>query len=189
VAARPDPAGRLGALADALGRPDGRAMWSRLTRETRAQSTERTFLETWSGSAAERAQLADRLRAAASHRAVETHAELDSAGQLERLVFEDDRWRLEAARPTTRGASTPEEALRRFTAALEAHDLDALLHLLGDPLRTLVERELNDRLSGLRATVGQPVATDGDHAHVRYDAHHHIDLRRENGQWQVVDFN
>ena len=39
------------------------------------------------------------------------------------------------------------------------------------------------------APARKPVATEGDHAQIRYDARHHLDLRRENGQWQVVDFN
>jgi hypothetical protein len=179
----------LTALADALVRPDPRVLASRLSSATRARLPERSLQDEWPATAAERSQLADRLRAAASRHARAAHAEVESAGQVERLVFEDDRWRLESTRPTALGASTPEEALRRFAAALEAHDLDAFLGLLADPLRTLVERELTERLSGLRATLGQPVATDGEHAHVQYNTHHHIDLRRENGQWQVVDFN
>jgi hypothetical protein len=161
----PDPAAGLKSIADRLAHQPGDA-WT-----------------------VERHQLADRLRAAAQKRAVTVHAEVESGGQVAGLAWEDERWRLTSVRPTARGAPTPEEALRRFTAALEAHDLDSLLHLLGEPLKSLVERELADRLAGLRAIAGKPVATDGDHAQIRYDASHHLDLRRENGQWQVVDFN
>jgi len=183
-----DPAASLRVLADALSRSDPHQLWSKLSASARARTSEAELAAAWAACAAERAQSAGRIRAAAGGQVV-LRAEIEAAGQVMPLAWEDRRWRVASARPSARGAPTPEEALRRFTAALEAHDLDGVLRLLGEPLRSLVERELAERLTGLKAAAGQPVAVDGDHAQIRYDTHHHLDLRRENGQWQVVDFN
>jgi hypothetical protein len=183
----PDPAASLKVLADALTRADPAALWPRMSANTRARVSEAELASAWTESVVERALLADRLRTFG--RASAMRAEVDSGGDLATLVHEKHGWRLSSPRPAARGAATPEEALRRFTAALEAHDLDALLRLLAEPLKGLIERELTERITGLRAAAGRPISSDDEHAQIRYDARHHLDLRRENGQWQIVDFN
>jgi hypothetical protein len=185
----PDPAPSLRSLADVMAAQDADAAWARLDRATRDRLSVAAFRAGFAASAAERADLAAALRRAADRGGVRLTARVGSPAEVASLTRGDEGWRVASPRPTGKGAPTPDEALRRFVQALEARDFDAFLRLLGEPLKSLVERELTDRVSALRGALGKPVAIEGDHAHIRYDARHHLDLRRENGQWQVVDFN
>jgi hypothetical protein len=185
----PAPAVTLRALADALAGADPRAARALLADSVRAQVGEQEFAAAFRASARERANAAVALRSAADHHDWKVHAEVDRGAQLASLVSTEDGWQLESPRFSGRGATTPREALLRFTAALESRDLDALLRILGDPLAGIIERELSERLAGLRAAADKSFEIEGDSAKLRYDARHHLELRRENGLWRIVDFN
>jgi hypothetical protein len=184
-----DPSADLRSLADALAGHDPHAVWARLSDSTRARVPAPAFGRSWTETAAERAALAAQIRRAVEQHAVHLAASVVSDSDVATLEQDPDGWKVATPRPSGRGAPSPDDALRRFLAALEAHDFDAFLRLLGEPLKSLVERELADRVAGLHAAAGKPLVIDGDHAHIQYDARHHVDLRRENGQWLVVDFN
>ena len=184
-----DPTGLLQAWSRAVARNDPHAAYGLLSSATRAQLSELAFTTEWRASAEERQTQATELHAQAGKRAWRETAQVVSGGRTSPVVRESVGWRIGSPRRTDLGAPTPEDALKRFVQALEERSFDAFLRLLAEPLRGVVERELADRLTGLRTAVGKPIAVEGEHARVRYDSHYHIDLRRENGQWQVVDFN
>jgi Glu-tRNA(Gln) amidotransferase subunit E-like FAD-binding protein len=110
-------------------------------------------------------------------------------------VRDPDRWRIAAVHPLEPGGDTPEDALRRLIAAIEARDFDALVAILADPLRTTLEQALGDRLSRLKSALRHGsfemagANSSGSTARLRYDPRYHIDLILENGRWRVADFN
>jgi hypothetical protein len=189
-AALPDPSVALRQYLAASVHDEPRAAWAGLSDELRRRIPEREFAERWRATALERRAQAEAAREPlAAYGAAQT-AELHLAdGRTLTLVRESAGWRLAAARPREPGGASPEEAVRRFAQALEAHDFDGVMQLLGDPLRGIIERELADRLARLKATAAKGVKVDGDRARIRFDDRYFIDLKRENGQWRVADFN
>ena len=106
------------------------------------------------------------------------------------LVREADRWRVAAVHPLEPGGDTPEDALRRLVAALDARDFDAVVALLAEPLRSTVEQALADRVARLKAALRRgPIEASGNTARLRYDPRYHLDLVQENGRWRIADFN
>ena len=182
-----DPAPTLRAWADAVARDDPHAAWRLLSPALRAHLGESDFVLHWKAAHAELADQQDALRTGAVVRQAAVAA---PDGRAWPLVHEDARWRIAAPRPTEAGGETPEDTLRRLVAALQARDVDALLALLAEPLRTTLEQALEDRLAGLESALRRgPIDSSGDLARVRYDSRYHIDLIRENGRWRVADFN
>ncbi len=183
----PNPSSVLAAWSSAIAHDDARAAWRLLSRDQRARMPEDEFLVRWRNTVEERQSQAARFKAASNFT---EHAKITAGdGSTAALALEAGQWRPTAARATEPGASTPEEALGRFLHALEQRNFDALLGLLSDPLRGLVERELSERVQHLKQALGQPVAVDGDVARVHYEPRFHVDLKRENGVWRVADFN
>jgi hypothetical protein len=182
----PDPAGALEAWRRAVERDDPHAAWQLLSADTRAKIAEPAFIAEWRATSDERHAQAEALRTAPRPR---QQADVLANGRVTRLTREADGWRLDSPRASEPGARAPEEALRRFVQAIEERNFDAFLRLLAEPLRALVERELSDRLAGLRTVVSKPIAPEGQRATVRYGSRYHIDIVEENGQWRVSDFN
>jgi hypothetical protein len=184
--ALPAPATALEAWRKAVERDDPHSAWLLLSAESRAKTTETAFAGEWRATAEERRAQSDALKnATAAHQ----EAEVVAGGRVTRLERESEGWRLESPHASEPGARGPDEALRRFVRAVEERNFDAFLRLLSAPMRALVERELSDRLAGLRTVVGKPIAPEGNRATVRYGSRYHIDLVEENGQWRVTDFN
>ena len=88
-------------------------------------------------------------------------------------------------------AATPEEALRLFAKALEARQFDFVLALLGEPLGIEVDRQLRERIERLRIALetGLPLEVTGDRARLQYDPRFRLDLKRQEGEWRIVDLN
>ncbi|HZS38768.1 MAG TPA: hypothetical protein VFF06_18175 [Polyangia bacterium] len=186
--ARPETG--LAAYRRALERDDARAAYALLAADVRQRVTEAEFAARWRATVEERKNQSAQLQVAVTERQVTEHARVVRAdGRSSFAVLEQAGWRVTAPRSSEPGPQTPEEALRRFARALEQHSLESLLALLSDPLRGLVEHEIEERLGRLKKALGQPVTVDGDHARVLYDPRFHVDLKRENGTWRVADFN
>jgi len=184
------PESGLAAYAKALERDDPRAAWALLAADARQRSSEADFTARWRATVEERkAQQAELAAAVAAGHVTEQARVVRPDGRAGFAVLEPAGWRVTNPRSSEPGPQTPEEALRRFARALELRSFDALLALLSDPLRGLVERELDERLTLLKKALGQPVTVDGDHARLLYDPRFHVDLKRENGAWRVADFN
>jgi hypothetical protein len=189
--ARPAPGGAADlarAYAIALAEDDPRPVYRMLSEATRGGLPEGAFAERWRATAVEREALAAVLRSRAG-RPAET-AEVRLTGERSaQLVREPEGWRLQTPRLQTPGATTPEEAVRRFRAALEERNFEALLRLLGEPLRSTVERELSARASRLQQLPLGRLQPHGDTLKVSYGNGYFIEIKKENGQWRVVDLN
>jgi len=184
------PESGLAAWARALERDDPHAAWLLLAADVRQRSSEAELTARWRATADERKQQAAQLAAAvAGHRVTESARLVRPDGRASFAVLEEAGWRVTNPRSSEPGPQTPEEALRRFARALEQHSFDSLVSLLSDPLRAMVEHELDERLTRLKKALGQPITVDGDHARLLYDPRFHIDLKREDGAWRVADFN
>jgi hypothetical protein len=182
-----DPEPALAAWRQAIAARDPHAAYALLSSSLRARLSEADFALEWKAAQADLSAQEEALHA--------PHAVRRAAGELSDgrawpLVCDSDRWRIAAVRPLEPGGDTPDDALRRLIAAVEARDFDAVLALLADPLRATLEHALAERLARLQAALRRgPVEASGNTARVRYDPRYHIDLVQENGRWRVADFN
>jgi hypothetical protein len=183
------PAGGLRAWLLAEARDDPRAAYRTLSRELRRNLPEELFAARWRANAEERRAQSAALAPLAARPPSESARALWSDGAEARLVREPAGWRLATPRISSAGAASPEDAVLRFTEALERHDLDGLLDLMADPLRSQVERELLDRLQRLKASLHKEIQVNDSKARLRFDDRYYLDLVRENGRWRVSDFN
>ncbi len=177
----------LAAWQKAIAANDAHAAYALLSSSLRARLSESDFALQWKAAQADLSAQQEALQSA--HTIRQASGEL-ADGRAWPLVRDDDRWRLAAVHPLEPGGDTPEDALRRLLAALEARDFDAVLGLLAEPLRGTLEQALADRVARLRAALRRgPVEASGNTARVRYDPRYHLDLVQENGRWRVADFN
>ena len=182
-----DPEPALAAWRRAIAANDAHAAYALLSSSLRARVSEPDFALQWKAAQADLSAQQDAL--ASPHTLRQASGEL-ADGRAWPLVHEDDHWRLAALHPLAPGGDTPEDALRRLVAAIEARDFDALLGLLAEPLRSSLEQALADRLGRLKAALRHgPIEASGSTARLRYDPRYHLDLVQENGRWRVADFN
>jgi hypothetical protein len=183
------PSGGLRTWLTAQAHDDPRAAYRTLSRELQRTLSPEQFAARWRASAEERRAQTAALAALATQPGEERARGLWADGAEAKLAREPAGWRMAAARITLSGAASPEDAVLRFAAALERHDLDGLLDLLGDPLRTQVERELMERLQRLKGALHKEIQVNDNKARLRLDERYYLDLTRENGRWRVSDFN
>jgi hypothetical protein len=182
-----DPTALLRAWADAIQRDQPSQAWHLLAPELRARIPETDFRLAWRSALTDLAAQQEAI--AARVRVRQADAELPD-GRALALAHENGLWRIAAARPVAVGGETPEDTVRRLLAAIEAHDFDALLGLMAEPLRTLIEQSMSERADRLRAALRRgPLDSSGTPARIRYDARYHLDLVQENGRWRIADFN
>jgi hypothetical protein len=182
-----DPEPALSARQRAIVKDDAHAAYALLSSSLRARVSETEFALQWKATETDLAAQQDAL--AAAHTLRRVSAELPD-GRAWPLVREADRWRIAAVHPLAPGGDTPEDALRRLIAAVEARDFDAVVGLLAEPLRETLEQALSDRVTRLKAALRRgPVDAIGNTARIRYDQRYHLDLVQENGRWRVADFN
>lgn len=192
AAAPSDPEPALVAWRQAIAMGDAHAAYKLLSSSLRAHVSESDFALQWKAAQADLSAQEEALHAPYAVRRASVEL---SDGRAWPLVRDPDRWRVAAAHPLEPGGDTPEDALRRLIAAIDARDFDALVGLLAEPLRTTVEQALADRVSRLKTAVrhgGIEMSgsnSSGTSARLRYDARYHIDLVLENGRWRVADFN
>src|SRR5260370_31595262 len=137
------PESGLAAYAKALERDDPRAAYGLLSAEQRQRLGEAEFTTRWRATVEERKNQAALVAAVLAERRVTERARVVRAdGRSSVTVLEPAGWRVSAPRSSEPGPATPEEALRRFARALEQRSFDAVVGLLSDPLRALVERRL-----------------------------------------------
>jgi hypothetical protein len=184
----PGPHSIVRAWLDAGAKDDARAAYRLLAERVRKGVPEDEFVARWRATSEERKSQATALGPLATRPPVERARALWSDGRQAELV-RDGGWRLTTPRIAAGGAGSPEEAVRRFAEALEHHDLDGLIDLLADPLRSLVERELADRLSRLKTALTKEIQVDGKRARIRLDERFYLELKQEGGRWRVSDFN
>jgi len=189
----PEPGEALAAYASALERNDARAAYALLAPPVRAHTSEADFAARWRSSTEERRAQAAELRASLrGPRAIDEWAAVvfPDGGRVP-LARDDDGWRLTSTALGEAHAATPVEALRQLAQALEARRFDLVVNLLGEPLRSEVERQLRERLEQLRAALdqGRELEVVGDRARLQYGPGFRIDLHRQGGEWRIHDLN
>ncbi len=126
------------------------------------------------------------------------------------LVFEDNRWKLDASSVDLYGQATPRQAVRGFVRALERRRYDILLRFVPDAkkvgdasLPPLDEKRLRESwegpqkddlqriAQGLKAALSAaaPIEETSDHASMPYGAQGTLQLVREHGVWKIETFN
>ena len=192
-AATADPEPAIAAWRDAIAKNDPHAAWALLAAPLRARIHAEEFALQWKAAAADLSAQEEALHQA--HAARRASGELTD-GRAWPLMRDADRWRVASPHPFEPGGDTPEDAVRRLIAAVDARDFDAVVALLAEPLRTTIEQALGDRVSRLKTALrrggieaaGGPSAS-GSTARLRYDPRYHLDLVQENGRWRIADFN
>jgi hypothetical protein len=182
-----DPTPLLTSWAQAIAHDQPSVAWKLLSPSLRARISETDFTVSWRAATADLLAQAEALRARWTLRSAD--AELPDGRALP-LARDGNLWRVAAARPGAAGGETPEDTVRRLLAAVEAHDFDAILALLAEPLRITVEEALVERVDRLKAALRRgPLDSSGNPARIRYDSRYHLDLVQENGRWRIADFN
>jgi hypothetical protein len=170
----------------ALERDDAQAAWQLLSADERQRTPLVEFRHRWEAAKEERRVLAGKLAKAPPPT---LRAQVLSDGRALAVVAEGTAWRIVAPRSAELGGTTASDLLARVVAAFERRDADAVVRLFADPLRSAVERELADRLDGLRTLARQPIAPDATRVRLRYGGRYYIELVKENGTWLISDLN
>jgi len=182
----PPPRTALESWRAALQRGDAQAAWSLLSAEERRRTPLDEFRRRWEAASDERRALAAALAKAP---APTLSAQVTQDGRSLAVVAEGTAWRIVAPRSAELGGATPADLLARIVAAFERRDADAIVRLFADPLRSAVERELAERLEGLRSLSRQPVTPDATRLRLRYGGRYYIELVKEGGTWLISDLN
>jgi hypothetical protein len=181
----PEPT--LAAWRQAIARHDPHAAYRLLSSSLRARWSENDFVVVWKAFEADLSAQEEALHGPLVVR--RATGELPD-GRAWPLAHDPNGWRLTAVRPLAPGGDTPEDALRRLIAAIEERDFEALVGLLGEPLRSTLEQALAERVARLKAALRKgAIEASGNVARVRYDPRYHLDLVQENGRWRIADFN
>lgn len=182
-----DPEPAIAAWRDAIARNDPHAAYLLLSSSLRARLSEADFTLQWKSTQADLSVQEEALQA--PHPVRDATGETDD-GRAWPLARDPDGWRVAVARPLEAGGDTPEDTVRRLVAAVEARDFDAVLALLAEPERALLEQALADRVTRLKAALRKgAIESTGNAARLRYDPRYHLDLVQENGRWRIADFN
>jgi hypothetical protein len=180
----PSPRGVLLAYRAALQRNDPRAAYALLSSDEQRRLSFDEFSLRWRAAELERASLVR-----AEPQVVAERALVSRSGQGLALVREPGGWRLESARSTEPGLRSAADLLEELRRAFERRDGVALLRFLSPSLREAVERELTDRIGGLRDLSSRPLPTEADRLRLRYGSRFWVELERVDGGWRVRDLN
>jgi hypothetical protein len=187
-----EPGETLAAWRQAIERDDPRAGYALLSPRVRKGLSFVEFERQWKESAAERKRQAGAL--AATPTGVEAVAEVTLAdGKKTRLSRDKAFWRLETPLVSASRASTPQEALRLFAAALEDRSFPAVMRLFTSTRRDGLDAELDAFVAGLRGNVGREIIiTGGDRAIIEWregQKVYKLVLKKENGEWRIDDLD
>lgn len=109
-------------------------------------------------------------------------------GEQAVLALEDGVFRVQSAGVLPVGANTPEQAISELRRALARRSYAAVSRVLTKQSRIDLEVLLRSLSEGLREPSALQIEADGDRATVTAPGGHRIELRREDGQWKVQDF-
>jgi PAS domain-containing protein len=187
----PEPTTAVRRYLDALDRDDPHAAWMELSSAARARLPEREFTDRWRASADERRSQAAQLKASLAAPAVRQWAAVVFVdGGRVPIARDGGEWRLATTALSELHAATPQEALALLARALESRRYDLLFAVLSESTRAAVEAELRERTERLKAALEHPnLEINGDTARLQYDPRFHVELRRQEGEWRVLNMN
>lgn len=174
----------------ALERNDAHAAYGMLSTAVRLRLPESEFAERWRLATDERHVQSERLKASATQ-TVESATLVFHDGRRVAMARDGRQWRITGTAIGELHAATPEDALRLLVQALDARRYDLVIGVLAEPLRSEVERQLRERLEGLKAALGKSPSVEviGDRARLQYDPRFRVELEREDGEWRILDLN
>lgn len=109
------------------------------------------------------------------------------AGEVVVLVQEDGRWHVASGILGVASLETPADAIRALSAMLRRIEGTGLESVLARDTRGAVHEELERWRRSTADPDALPIAIDGDTAIATTPAGGTIELRREAGEWRVVD--
>ena len=155
-----------------------------LDARVRRQVSKNAFVRRWRALRGELLVQAQQLEATLD-RPPEIRARVGYGAALRpRLVFVDNQWKINED-VTTPQTTTPVEALRAQIQAMEQQDYQGLVRLLSTAART----GLKDRLEKLKKGIHLEIEVTGNRARLQYDPQYKIELRKEEGQWKIDEFD
>jgi len=98
-------------------------------------------------------------------------------------------WKIEESIAVAPAAATPIEAIRAFIRAVEQRSYEAVMRTLAKSVRENIERDIEERISKLKAALNQEIEVTGNRARLQYDPKFRIELLNEDGQWRVQDLD
>ncbi len=189
----PSPEPMLRRYMQALVSDNPRGAYQLLDGPTQEKLPYPRFLYEWRNNPTERAEQAAALKKRLAE-PVTVHAVVKGGARQATFLWVPGRtgsWvlldpDLRAARP-----ESPEEALRILVAAADERSYEAVLRVLSPSQRALIETELRERIGLMRAALsrGRQAEVNGNTARYEYDPRFHVELRKEQGAWWVVDLN
>lgn len=184
----PEPDDVVTAYAAALERGDADAIYALMSEESRRAVSREELRRVVKD---QKAELAAHAKALGSQqRAIEAQAEIRyDDGEIVGLDLEDGAFRVTAADGLPASAKTPEQALSQLRKVLARRSYAGLLRVLSPRTRAAMEKDLRSLVEGLTEPDSLRIDVVGDTATITVPGGHQVLLRREDGIWQVDDFN
>lgn len=156
----------------------------------RRQMTQAEFVSRWQALKPELKAQAALIRTALA-KPVTARALLSfPAGPRAHLTLErGSEWKIEEGIAVAPQAATPIEAIRAFIRAVEQRSYETVMRTLVKSVRENIERDINERMSKLKAALNQEIEVNGNKARLQYDPKFKIELMNEDGQWKILDLD
>ena len=110
-------------------------------------------------------------------------------GETTSFDLEDGAFRLTSADALPASARTPTQALDQLRKVLARRSYAGLLRVLSQETRHAMEQDIRALVDGLEQPDTLEIKRNGDRATVSLPGGHRVVLRREQGYWQVDDFD
>ncbi len=188
------PAPQLHAWADAVKHDDPRGAYALLSPDQQKKTAYAEFERRWKETKPERdaqaAALESGLNDAPSLGERATVKLSDT--KTTTLVHERGEWHMETPLLGATRASSPQDALKLFAAALEDRSLDGALRLLTSTRRDGLNELLTLFITGVKTHAGGEMVVTGDRATMQWNdgkRRWKITLRQEGGEWKIDDID
>lgn len=182
------PEATLEAYTRALRAGDSRAAYDLLDPETREAIAYEEFEATFESNQAELREQADQVEDAVKADEVASRAEVPlREGEKAILTLEDGRWTLLGGVLDAPALQTPLDAVAALRHAIQRRSLRGLMRVLSREARAGLDDERRRFLEETADPLDLEVEIQGNEARVRLTGGRLLRLRREAGEWRVVD--
>ncbi len=186
--AMPEPDPVVDAYAAAVRQGDADTIYGMMSAESRRATSRDEIARVLTE---QRAELTEHAEAIASkERVLTAQAQVRyDDGEVVSLDLDGGQFKVTAADALPAAAKTPEQALSQLRGVLARRSYAGLLRVLSPRTRAAMEQDLRTLVEGLNEPESLQIEVVGDAATVTVPGGHLVKLRREDGVWQVDDFN